>query len=281
MTTVKRDYKSRMFTMIFSDKKELLSLYNAVANRNYEDPELLEVNTLENAIYMSIKNDVSFIIDMRLNVYEHQSTYNPNLPLRFLMYVSDLYSEITADKNLYGEKLVKIPTPRFIVFYNGIKERPEREVLQLSEAYMVEDEDISLELIVEVINVNVGYNENLKKACKTLDDYTFFVQCIRDYKAKGMTIEAAVDLTIEECIRENRLKEFLTKNRAEARAVSIYEYNQEEHMRMEREQNYADGHATAIVRLCREFGQAEEDILQRLRNELDITEEEALEYMQK
>ena len=99
--SVKRDYKSRMFTMIFRDKKELLQLYNAVAQRNYEDPELLTINTLENAIYMSMQNDLSFIIDARLSLYEHQSTYNPNLPLRFLMYLSDLYEKMI--KHLWNE----------------------------------------------------------------------------------------------------------------------------------------------------------------------------------
>lgn len=287
MTEIKNDYKSRMFTMLFSDKKELLRLYNAVANRNYENPELLEINTLENAIYMSMYNDLSFIIDMRLNLYEHQSTYNPNLPLRFLMYLSDLYSKITSSANLYGRKLTKIPTPRFIVFYNGVEARPEREILRLSEAFEIDDEEKTLELVVEVINVNAGYNQDVMKACKTLADYADFVQRIREYKEKGMTIAEAVDVVIEECIKENILKEFLIRNRSEARAVSIYEYNQEEHMRMEREQNFADGreegHAEGrvleMVRLCREFGKDEDYILERLMREFDLEEESALAYM--
>ena len=102
--SVKRDYKSRMFTMIFRDKKELLQLYNAVGQRNYEDPELLTINTLENAIYMSMQNDLSFIIDSRLSLYEHQSTYNPNLPLRFLLYLSYLYEKmIVGKKRIWNE----------------------------------------------------------------------------------------------------------------------------------------------------------------------------------
>ena len=97
----KRDYKSRIFTMLFSDKERLLRLYNAVSRKNYTNPELLTINTLENAIYMSMKNDLSFLIDMRLSLYEHQSTYNPNIPLRFLLYLSDLYSKLTRGMNLY------------------------------------------------------------------------------------------------------------------------------------------------------------------------------------
>ena len=106
-----RDFKSRMFAMVFSEKKELLKLYNAVANRNYEDPELLEINTLENAFYMSMKNDLSFIIDSRLSLYEHQSTYNPNMPLRFLLYLSELYPGMVAGKNIYGRTRIPLPLP--------------------------------------------------------------------------------------------------------------------------------------------------------------------------
>ena len=236
----KRDYKSRMFTMIFRDKKELLQLYNAVGQRNYEDPELLTINTLENAIYMSMQNDLSFIIDSRLSLYEHQSTYNPNLPLRFMLYLSDLYENMIVGKNVYGTKIIPIPAPKFIVFYNGQDRRPEREVIKLSDAYMTKESEVSLELNVDVLNVNVGHNEELLKACKTLGDYAEYVHRVRKY-AKQMSIEEAVDRTIDECIREGILQEFLRRNRAEARTMSIYEYDQEEHIRLEREDAFEDG----------------------------------------
>ena len=201
--SVKRDYKSRMFTMIFRDKKELLQLYNAVGQRNYEDPELLTINTLENAIYMSMQNDLSFVIDSRLSLYEHQSTYNPNLPLRFLLYLSDF--------------------------------------IKLSDSYMTQGEKVSLELLVDVLNINVGHNKELLQACKTLGDYSEYVYRVREY-AKEMSIEESVDKAIDECIKEDVLREFLERNCAEARAMSIYEYNQEEHIRLEREDAFEDGH---------------------------------------
>ena len=124
MQPVNRLYKSRIFAMLYSDRKDLLDLYNAVGGRHYEDPELLEINTLENAIYMSMHNDLSFLIDSRLSLYEHQSTYSPNLPLRYLFYISDLYSGMTKDENLYGTKRIQIPTPQFVIFYNGSQEQP-------------------------------------------------------------------------------------------------------------------------------------------------------------
>ena len=100
--TANRTYKSSVFIMIFQEKKELLELYNAVSGKHYEDPEELEINTLDNAIYMSIKNELSFIIDSRLSLYEHQSTYNPNLPIGYLLYVADIYSKMTLHKDIYG-----------------------------------------------------------------------------------------------------------------------------------------------------------------------------------
>ena len=280
MKKVKRDYKSRMFTMIFSDKKGLLELYNAVAKRDYKDPELLIINTLENAIYMSMQNDISFLIDFRLPLYEHQSSYNPNIPLRFLMYISDLYSKLTANKNLYGTKLVKIPTPQFIVFYNGIQKRPEQEVLKLSSAYIVEEVP-SLELTVYVLNINEGCNEELKKTCKTLNDYSIYVQRVRNHKTEGMTIEEAVELSVDECIRDNVLREFLIQNKAEAMAMSIYEYNEEEHMRMEREQHYEDGMLYGVIKTLQEFDIPEEEIVAKIMTEYNLNEETAKELCQK
>ena len=85
-TVPNRMYKATVFAMLFEDKKRLLELYNAISGKHYTDPDMLEINTLENAIYMAVKNDISFLIDARLSLYEHQSTYSPNLPLRFLVY---------------------------------------------------------------------------------------------------------------------------------------------------------------------------------------------------
>ena len=238
-------YKARIFEMLYSDKKELLDLYNAVNGTTYDNPEELEINTLENAIYMAMHNDVSFVIDTMLSLYEHQSTYSPNLPLRYLFYISDLYSKITKDENLYGEKMIKIPTPRFIIFYNGVEKRPEKEILKLSSMYLSEDNKPSLELEALFLNINPGYNENLKSLCKSLSDYAEYTSRVRCY-AKERPIEEAVEKAIKECIDEGILAEFLKAHRAEAKKVSIYEYDQEKHLRMEREDAEAAGIAKGI-----------------------------------
>ncbi len=236
----KRDYKSRIFTLLFSNKERLLRLYNAMSRKNYTNPELLTINTLENAIYMSMQNDLSFLIDMRLSLYEHQSTYNPNIPLRFLLYLSDLYSRLTKNMNLYGSKKLEIPPPRFVVFYNGRDKRPDYEEFRLSDLYTIQDEDVSLELIVEVFNINKGHNKELVETCRDLQDYVEYTHRVRTY-AETMPIEEAVEKAIKECIQEGILKDFLEANRAEAIKVSIYEYNEQEHIRMEREDAFEDG----------------------------------------
>ena len=237
---VNRLYKSKIFAMLYSSKKELLELYNAVSGRHYEDPELLEINTLENAIYMSMHNDVSFLIDSRLSLYEHQSTYSPNLPLRYLFYISDLYSGMTKDENLYGIKCVELPAPQFIIFYNGEKEQPDRSILKLSDAYSVKEEHPALELTAVMLNINRGHNEKLKGMCKSLKDYSEYTERVRKY-VRTVPIEDAVEWAIQECIEEDILAEFLKQNRAEAKSVSIYEYDQEKHMRQERETFWEEG----------------------------------------
>ena len=239
---VNRLYKARIFAMLYQDKKELLDLYNAISGKHYEDPELLEINTLENTIYMTMRNDLSFLIDFRLSLYEHQSTYSPNLPLRDLFYISDLYSGMVKDENLYGIKLVQIPAPQFVIFYNGMKEMPDRTVLRLSDAYSVKEENPALELTAVMLNINRGHNEKLKGLCKSLKDYSEYTARVREY-ADTMPISEAVEQAICECIQEGILAEFLKQNRAEAKQVSIYEYDEEKHMRQERETFWEDGWA--------------------------------------
>lgn len=235
-----RSYKSRLFEMIYSEKSELLELYNAIHGTHYDNPEQLEINTLKNAIYMSMHNDVSFIIDSQLQLYEHQSTVNPNLPLRSLMYIADLYSVLTKNENLYGEKQIYLPTPEFITFYNGTDSLPDSEVIKLSDAYTVDNGEPSLELKMTVLNINPGSNQELKKKCKTLDDYAVYTNLVRRY-AKDMPLREAVERAISECIENDILAKFLTKNKAEAIKVSIYEYDEEKHMRQEREYSREKG----------------------------------------
>ena len=235
-----RNYKSTVFAMLFGDRERLLRLYNAISGKNYQDPEALEINTLENAIYMGMKNDLSFLIDDKLSLYEHQSTVNPNMPLRFLFYISDLYSCMTTEENFYGRKALSIPIPCFVIFYNGAEPQPDRKILRLSDLYTVRMKETQLELTAVLLNINRNHNRELMEACRDLKDYAEYVDRVRKY-ARELPLSEAVECAITECIREGILKEFLEKNRAEVKKMSIYEYDQKKHIRMERQDAWEEG----------------------------------------
>ena len=279
---VNRIYKDRLYKMIFNDKSELLKLYNAINGTHYDDPAMLTITTLDNAIYMTMENDLSFIIDMRLALYEQQSTVNPNLPLRFLMYITDTYSAYTKDMNIYGSKKVQIPLPSFVIFYNGVKSQPDRTEFLLSELFHPTTDQPALELKAVMLNINKGHNQELMNACHTLRDYSEYVARIRTYSAE-MPLTDAVEKAITECIHENILRDFLLKNRAEAKAMSIYEYDEEKTLRMFREEGYEDGERNgkiqATIEMCLEFNLSSDAIVQKLMTKFQFSENQAQEYL--
>ena len=221
-----RNYKDTVFRMLFSDRKNLLSLYNAVNQRDYKNPEDLEIITLENAIYMGMKNDLAFIMDTNLYQYEHQSTYNPNMPLRDLFYICSEYQKLVDKKSLFSSTLQKIPAPNFIEFYNGSTVISDCTELRLSSAFEYLTGEPKLELIVTVLNVNEGHNADLMQHCSMLKEYAQYVARVRHY-ASDMPLNEAVKHAVDECIREGILAEFLTRNRNEVISMSIFEYDKE------------------------------------------------------
>ena len=221
-----RNYKDTVFRMLFSDRKNLLSLYNAVNQSNYKNPEDLEIVTLENAIYMGIKNDLAFIMDTNLYLYEHQSTYNPNMPLRDLFYICSEYQKLVDKKSLFSSTLQKIPAPNFIEFYNGSTVISDCTELRLSSAFECLTGEPKLELIVTVLNVNEGHNADLMQHCSMLKEYAQYVARVRHY-ASDMPLNQAVKRAVDECIREGILAEFLARNRNEVISMSIFEYDKE------------------------------------------------------
>ena len=243
--TANRNYKDTVFRMLFSDRKNLLSLYNAVSGSHYDDPEKLEIITLENAIYMGMKNDLAFIIGTDLFLYEHQSTYNPNMPLRDLFYISSEYQKLVDHKSLYSSTLLKIPAPQFIVFYNGTEKKKDHWLNHLSESFKNLSSEPKLELEVLTININEGLNKELMEQCQTLREYAQYVACVRRY-AKEFELNEAVKLAVDECIRNNILSEFLRANKSEVIAMSIFEYDKEEEERKLRKAEYEAGVAAGM-----------------------------------
>ncbi len=282
--SVQRIYKDTVFRMLFNEKENLLSLYNALNGTTYTDVDILEITTLENAVYMNYKNDISFVFDFELLLYEHQSTLNQNMPLRDLLYVTRVIQSQIKDKNIYSKSLVKIPTPRFVVFYNGTDFQPEQQVLRLSDAFVKKQEHPSLELNVVVYNINFGHNPELLDACRLLKEYAQYVAQVRTY-AKEMDFSEAIERAVNYCIRNGILSDFLAKNRAEVIAVSIFEYDEEKHMKSEREEWRTEGIKTGIDNLSlllkslMESGKTEE--LQRAISDSTYREQLYREYFSK
>ena len=244
---VTRNQKDTVFRMLFREKRELLSLYNAVNDTTYDRVEDLEITTLENAVYMSMKNDISCILDMRLQLYEHQSTVSENIPLRDLMYVARQYEKRIIHKDIYRKKKIKLPTPRFIVFYNGVEKQPERKTYRLSDAFEIPEQEPQLELVVLQLNINRGYNAHLMEKCPTLFEYMEYVETIRKYR-RQTDLDQAVRQAVEECIRRGILKDFLLRNKAEVISMTIFEYDEELHLKTLYEEGVEDGIRQGIER---------------------------------
>ena len=235
-----RKYKDTVFRMLFTDRDNLLSLYNAVNGSSYEDPNALEIVTLENAIYMGMKNDLAFIVDTGLFLYEHQSTYNPNMPLRDLFYIAGEYQKLVDHRSLYASTLQKIPAPSFLVFYNGSERKEDSWVSYLSESYENLTGEPNLELKVSTLNINEGHNSQLMEQCQILREYAQYVAKVREY-ARRKELDEAVEQAVNDCIQSGILAEFLRKNKSEVIAMSIFEYDKEEEERKLREAEYEAG----------------------------------------
>lgn len=232
-------YKDRVFRLLYKDKSRLLELYNALNNTSYTDVDDLTVNTLENAIFMKMKNDVSFVIDCDMCLYEHQSTYCPNMPLRGLLYLTDLYKKHVKNIDLSVKKRIMLPTPHYIVFYNGLQEQPEEFFQKLSDSF--EDNNGGcLELTVRTLNINYGHNKELMAKCQSLSDYSYFIAEIRK-NLKFMPLESAVITAVDSCIKKNILRDFLIEQKAEVIAMSIYEYNEEYVKKTLHEEGFDEG----------------------------------------
>jgi predicted transposase/invertase (TIGR01784 family) len=244
---VNREHKASMFSSLFGNPDVLRELYSAIEGIPIPPDIPIEINTLSGVLYKDKENDLSFIIDNRLVVLiEHQSTINNNIPLRLLIYIAYIYKTIVKKRNLYQAKLEKIPMPEFIVLYNGEDKYPDHSELKLSDAFkgikgLKIADAIPLELKVQVYNINQGHNFEILKKCETLDNYSFFIDKIREYQKNGFTLEKSFKDAIEYCIENNILKEYLEAHGAEAYNMIFSEWNWDEALEVAREEGREDG----------------------------------------
>ena len=239
-----KKHKDSLFRRIFSDKKELLELYNAVNKSAYTNYEDLKITTLEDAVYMHMKNDLSFLLYSEVNLYEHQSTYNPNMPLRGLFYLAEIYSAYisTGSYDIYSEQRIELPLPQYIIFYNGTRDEEEKRTFRLSDSFPASaDKKACLECEAIQLNINSGHNKELMSKCRKLYEYSEFIHTIRRIHSEGTGWQEAVDSAVEYCINHDILKDFLVKNRAEVQQVILYEYDEALHMKTERQLGREEG----------------------------------------
>ncbi|MCD8019392.1 MAG: hypothetical protein LUF92_07355 [Clostridiales bacterium] len=258
---VNAKHKDRLFCTLFGSeerKENLLSLYNALNDSSYTDTNDIQINTIDDVIYMGMKNDVSFIISDCLSLFEHQSTFNPNMPLRGFMYFGKSYSRFISSNgiNIYSKSLVEIPTPQYYVFYNGTDKADDRTILNLSDAFKVPIKEGTFEWTAIMLNINYGQNKKLMNKCRPLEEYSIFIKTIREYTCQGLEIEDAVDRAVEDCIQNGILAEYFTNHKSEVIEMCITEYNEEETMAAiaaeAREEGKIEGEKKLLIQLVKE-----------------------------
>ena len=299
----KRQTKDIVFRLVFgNDRQALLQLYNVLHGTGYTDPHELQIVTLDNAIYISRKNDLAFLLAGSINMYEHQSTLNPNMPVRFLIYLAQKYQLLveSTDKSLYGSELITLPTPQCIVFYNGTTDAPDEYELRLSSAFSNQDVEPAAEVVVRVININYGPNEHLMQGCGMLSQYAQFVAVTREYANKYDNREEAMNAAIEYCIGHGILEDILRKHRSQVLGSLLEEFDEKKYARTLREEGYeagrTDGYESGRTdgfsegeRCGLERGieqgaergrmEKEQELLQNLMYTMNITEAEAREKL--
>ena len=248
MSTANRKYKDSVFVDLFSEdekaKENFLSLYNALHGTNLPLSCPVENIRLDNIMYMNIVNDVSCLVDNKIIVLaEHQSTINENMPIRFLQYIARLYEKLQTPADRYLRKLSKIPTPEFYVFYNGVEDYPETITLKLSNAFITKSEQVPLELTVQVLNINKDKGNKILKTCKTLDEYSLFVEEVRIQTQ--LNPENGFTNAVKICIEKGILKEYLQRKSREVINMLVAEYDYDTDIAVQRAEErqiaFADG----------------------------------------
>lgn len=173
---INRKYKDTLFARLFGsieNKGAMIDLYNELNDSRYPHNTNLEIVTIRNTVYLGMHNDAAFIIDNEiLSLWEEQSTYNPNMPLRGLIYLVQEYQRMFADgkKDIYGPRKIILPTPKYVVFYAGKPDEP-NEVMKLSDAF-TDPKGGCAEMLTRVLNISNPENGHILDACHLLKEYT-------------------------------------------------------------------------------------------------------------
>ena len=247
MTADNIQYKDRLFTFLFGSeehKEWTLSLYNAVNGSDYTDPSAIEITTIREIMYLGMRNDISILVSYEMNLFEQQSTFNPNTPLRMMQYAGNLFEKYIKQRKLnkYSTKLLKLPAPRLVVFYNGTADQPDEVILKLSDSFPKGSKS-DIEVQVRMLNINYGKNQKLMEACRPLMEYAWLVEKIRSIKklSDENEVSSAIDKAINEMPNDFVIKPFLEVHKAEVKGMLLEEYNETEVMELFKEEGREEG----------------------------------------
>jgi hypothetical protein len=276
-----RQYKSSLFADYFNNEHRLIEAYNALSGEHYPKDTRIGFETLANVLYMGGYNDIAFTIEGRYVILvEHQSTLSNNLPLRLLLYLARIYEKMVPSDELYHRKLYRIPTPEFIVVYNGREPYPDRQVLRLSDAFIAQEKSPALELVATVYNVAEGHNAEVLAKSRALSDYSVFVSMVENYRRSGLPLDEAITKAIQECKKQGIMEAYLESRGSEVLNMLLTEWNWDDALRVrgeeEREIGEEIGEKRGEAKLVRKMAS-------RGRNAAHIAHETglALEYVEK
>jgi len=244
-----RNFKNGVFTTLFDNPDLLRELYCALKGISLPQDVPVSINTLENVLFLDFNNDISFEIGGKLVVLiEHQSTINPNMALRLLLYVARVLEKKVKGRTLYSKKTVSIPWPEFYVLYNGKEEFPDERIYRLSELFEKPENLGSpgdtyplLELEVKVLNINEGRNAAIVNRCRKLAEYSAFIARINAYWKETRDLEEAIKKAIKYCEKHDILKEYLQIHGSEVLNMILNEWNTEDAIAFAREEGREDG----------------------------------------
>ncbi len=278
---INRENKDRLFKFIFGNEKNrawTLSLYNAVNGSSYKNPDEIEFTTIDDVLYMGMKNDISFLITDIMNIYEHQVTFNPNMPMRYLIYLGMIYSKYTENNkhriNLYSTTLQKFPLPKLVCFYNGLVEMKDQVELRLTDAFDTTIGEPDVEVKVTMLNINYGRNKKLLNSCQVLQEYAWFIERIRINQEVTGELEEAVEQAISQMSDEALIKPFILANKAEVKRMCITEYDEAQTMAMFKEEGRAEGRAEGRMELLFDFVQRKIISVEEAAKQANLTVED-------
>ena len=241
----KNNYRDSLFRKYFEYPDKLAALHELLTGIPTAEQNV-EIKTLKSVLFNRLKNDISFKVGDRFIVlFEHQSTINPNMPARMLLYSAMLYRKMLSKESIYSKKLIPLPAPKFYVLYNGKDPWKDNSKLYLSSAFA--ENQHNLELVVTVRNIRYNKDNELLQKYKPLHDYSFFVYDVEKRVASGDSLANAIRSATDYCINHNIMRDYLSANYEEVFEMMSLRWNEKDAKKYWQKEAREEGHAAGLV----------------------------------